>query len=460
MHIIETSEQKVLELREKQQIFFETGNTRDIRFRIDKLKKLKAAIIKYEQKIADALWQDLHKSFEEAYLTEISIVMQEINLHIKRLKKWAAPQRVKTPLHLFPSSSKIVYEPLGLALIIAPWNYPFQLVFNPLVGAISAGNCALLKPSPSSAYTAKVMEELVNEVFDENYVTLVHGEKEINTFLLKQKFDLIFFTGSSAVGKVVMRAAAEHLTPVILELGGKSPCIIDKDANLNRAAKRIAWGKTINAGQTCIAPDYLMVHKSVKEALIEKLKTAFDSLYGTDIKNSRFYPRIISDAAFERLTYFINKGSILYGGQYNKAEKFIAPTLLDCPNSDERVMQEEIFGPILPILTWEEPKEVHAFINKREKPLALYYFGTKHAAHKIIAKTSAGGSCINDTILHIANHNMPFGGVGNSGLGAYHGKESFLAFSNQRAVVSTPNWIDLPFRYPPFKMFNLIKKIV
>lgn len=456
----DTSEISIENILAKQRNFFAENHTRDISFRIEQLKKFKSAIKIFEKSIADALWADLHKSFEEAYITEISIVTQEIDNHIRNLKKWSKPRRVLTPLHLLPSTSKIIYEPLGVSLIVAPWNYPFQLLMNALVGSISAGNCAVLKPSPYTENTAKVMEELIKGTFAPEYIDIVQGGRKTNEFLFRQKFDIIFYTGSPAVGKVVMRTAAENLTPVILELGGKSPCIVDKDANLSIAAKRIIWGKTINAGQTCIAPDYLFVHESVKDELIGKMKLAIREMFGENVQESKHFGRIVNDKAFERLSGYLVNGNVVYGGITDKSERYISPTLLDEVKPEDVVMKEEIFGPILPIMTFSEIDEAIAYINSNEKPLAFYYFGKSKKAKEVLSKTTSGGGCINDTVVHVANHRLPFGGVGNSGMGKYHGKESFLAFSNQRSIVSTPTWIDIPIKYVPYKFFNLIRKII
>lgn len=456
----ETSKEIILKNIAAHKSFFDTHKTKDISFRLTQLKTLKKAILQYQQKIETALWQDLHKSPEEAYLTEISIVIGEIDNHIKHLKKWAAPKRVTSPLHLIPASSKIIYEPLGTALIVAPWNYPFQLLINTLVGAISAGCCSVLKPSPDTPTVAKVMEEMILENFDSNYISVVHGGRETNTILFAQRFDIIFFTGSPKVGKVVMKAAAENLTPVVLELGGKSPCIVDADANIDIAAKRIIWGKLINAGQTCIAPDYLFAHESIKTELLDKIAENIKLMYGDDIKQSRFYPRIVNEDAVKRLSGLLNEGTIHTGGEIDMKEKFIAPTIIDKVQPDFKIMQSEIFGPILPVMSFNHIDETIDYINKNEKPLAFYYFGKNKNAKDILAKTSSGGACINDTLMHVSNHNLPFGGVGNSGLGNYHGQNSFFAFSHKRAVVTNPTWIDLPLKYIPFKYFNIIKKLL
>jgi aldehyde dehydrogenase (NAD+) len=458
--MINTSKEKIEALVASHRLFFNKHQTKSVDFRIEGLKKLKSAIVKNETRIADALHTDLHKSFEEAYLTEISIVLAEIEYHLKKIKQWVEPQKVSTPMHLLPSSSQIIFEPLGLALIIAPWNYPFQLVINPLVGAISAGCCAIVKPSPYTPSVAKVIEEILSEIFDENYISVVQGDREVNTFLLEQKTDVIFFTGSPALGKVVMTAAAQHLTPVILELGGKSPCIVDADANLDIAAKRIMWGKCINAGQTCIAPDYIFVHETVKEELIEKMKLSVHKIYGEDIQQNKYYPRIVNKNAFTRLSSYLKTANIRFGGESEESEKYIAPTVVDNIDFNSPIMQDEIFGPILPIISFTKIEDAISYINKNEKPLAFYYFGNNKNAKHVLQNTSSGGGCINDTLMHIANHNLPFGGVGNSGQGKYHGKGSFLAFSNQRSIVSTPTWIDVPFKYPPFKYFEFIRKFI
>ncbi len=437
--------------------YFNSGATKSVAFRLEQLKKFKRAILEHQTEIEQALWSDLHKSPEEAYLTEISIVLGEIDNHIANLKRWARPRRVATPLALLPSRSRIVYEPLGVALIIAPWNYPFQLTLNPLVGAISAGCCAMVKPAPSSKATSAVIEKILRETFDDTYINIVQGNRDVNTMLLEERYDIIFFTGSPSLAKIVARAAANNLTPTVMELGGKSPCIVDKDANIEIAARRIAWGKLLNAGQTCIAPDYLMVHKDVKSEVVEALKRQITKMYG-DTKTSRYYPRIITDSAFERLSGLLSEGNILYGGTTDADERYIAPTLIDGVDAQSAIMQDEIFGPLLPILEFTDIEEVHKFVAEREKPLAYYYFG--RSGKSAIENSTAGGSCINDTIMHIANHRLPFGGVGNSGMGRYHGHLSFEAFSNHRAVVISPTWIDLPFKYVPFKFFGFVKRIL
>lgn len=456
----ETSREIVEQKFANQRAFFATHQTKDIGFRLTQLKKLKQVILNNEKKIQEALWEDLHKSPEEAYLTEINIVVSEIDNHIKHLKDWARPKKVSTPLQLQPSSSKVIYEPLGITLVVAPWNYPFQLLINPLVGAISAGCCSILKPSPDTPKIAKVMEAMIAENFEPNYITVVQGDRETNTSLFAQPFDIMFFTGSAKVGKVVMKAASEHLSQVILELGGKSPCIVDADADIDIAAKRIAWGKLINAGQTCIAPDYLFAHKSIKDELLKKIAENITSMYGENLKESRFYPRIVNDRAFERLSGLLKEGKIHTGGELDAKERFFPPTIIDNVTPDFQIMQEEIFGPILPVMTFGHIDEAIDYINKNEKPLALYYFGKTKNAEDVLSKTSSGGACVNDVLMHITNHNLPFGGVGNSGMGSYHGKESFFAFSHKRAVVTSPTWFDISFKYIPFKHFEWVKKFI
>lgn len=424
------------------------------------LAKLRSAIKRFEQELLDALHLDLHKSAEEAYLTELSIVYAEIDLFQKNLRRWAAPSKRPTPLKLKPSRSQILTEPLGCALIIAPWNYPVQLLLNPLVGAIGAGCTALLKPSPYTPHVATLLERLIYETFDEEYIAVVQGNRDVNTALLAERYDIIFFTGSPALGRVVMRAAAEHLTPVVLELGGKSPVVIDSTADVELAAKRIAWGKTLNAGQTCIAPDYLLVHRAVKSRFVEAFVRAVRKLHGDDASKSKHYVRMVSDAAFKRVKAYIADGDVLFGGRTKAEERYIEPTLLDNVQPDSAVMRDEIFGPVLPMLTIDSIAEAEAFILEREKPLALYVFADEDIARGVFERTSSGGGCINDTIMHVANERMPFGGVGNSGMGRYHGRDSLYAFSHRRAVLTTPTWIDLPFRYMPYKLFRWVKKLL
>ena len=451
--------------REKQQQYFLSGATLALPFRKQALRQLHQAMKQYEKQLADALWQDLHKSYEEAYLTELSIVYGEIRNHLRHLRKWARPERKCSPLAIMPASSKIVKQPLGNTLIIAPWNYPVQLLLNPLVGAISSGCTAMLKPSPYVPNVSRVITEMIRNTFSDEYIAIVEGNREVNQMLLAERWDLIFFTGSPSLGKMVMEAASKHLTPVVLELGGKSPCIIDRDANLKVAAKRVAWGKALNAGQTCIAPDYLMIHEDVKDKFLQLLVKEWKHLLTKDPQKAKHFVRIVSDKALERLiSYLPNSqspiayGQIYHGGKYDRAERYLSPTILTDVSPDAPVMQEEIFGPIFPVLTFKHMEEVTKFVAKRERPLALYYFGKQ--GDYILRHTISGGTCINDVIMHIVNHDMPFGGVGNSGMGTYHGKESFMTFSHRRSVVSTPTFIDMPFRYMPYKLFKIIKRMV
>lgn len=440
--------------------FYHTGATRDVDFRISVLEKLRTEIINRQELICEALWRDLHKSAYESFLTEISIVLQELKEHISHLKKWTNPRKVSTPLHLFPAKSRIIYEPYGTVLVIAPWNYPFQLLMAPLIGAVSAGNCVIAKPSPYTPHVAAVMEELIAAVFDPGHVLVILGGRGINTVLLDQKYDYIFFTGGPAVGKVVMEAAARNLTPLTLELGGKSPCIVSETADIDIAAKRVAWGKFLNAGQTCIAPDYLFIHRKIKPLFLEKLAVHIERFYGVIPALSPDFARIINEKAFERLLLLMEQGDIVIGGQTNRADCYIAPTVIDHIRPEYPVMQEEIFGPVLPVMEYSDLNEPVTYINEHHKPLALYYFGCKKEAAEVIRRTTSGGVCINDTILHIANKNLPFGGVGNSGMGKYHGFASFETFSNCRSVLLASNRFDLPFRYPPYGSFSLLKKLM
>lgn len=458
--MITTPIEDIKDIVAAQRAFFRGHATRSVEFRLEMLKRLRASIVKYERELAEALYNDLHKSYEEAYLTEISIVLAEIDNFLKHLKGWAAPSKKSTPLKVFPSHSEILTEPLGVSLIIAPWNYPVQLLLNPLVGAIGAGCTAVLKPSPYVPNVAEVLGRLIAETFDPEYVAVVQGHREVNSALLRERYDIIFFTGSPDLGRVVMRAAAENLTPVVLELGGKSPVVVDKSADIKLAAKRIAWGKTLNAGQTCIAPDYLLIHKDVKAEFVVAFRHAIAELHGEDVHKSEHYVRMVSDRAFERVVSYLDCGDVVAGGLTSAEDRYIEPTLLDNVSADSAVMREEIFGPVLPMMEIGDVEEAINFILDREKPLAMYVFAEEGVARRVFDHTSSGGGCINDTIMHIANEHLPFGGVGNSGMGRYHGRDSLYAFSHRRSVVTTPTWIDLPFRYMPYKLFRLVKKML
>lgn len=456
---MENTDSTVIEqIRLKQSNYFRSGSTLDLKFRKQALKKLQKAILDWEKALSEALWKDLHKSYEEAYICELSIVLSEIRNHLKHINAWARPQRVGTPIKMFAASSRIVSQALGNSLIIAPWNYPVQLLLNPLVGAISSGCTAVLKPSPYTPNVSTVISEMIKATFPEEYIAVVNGNREVNQTLLKMRWDLIFFTGSPSLGRKVMAAAAENLTPVVLELGGKSPCIIDRDADIAKAAKRVAWGKCLNSGQTCIAPDYLLVHEDIKTAFLGELAKEFKLLYQSDIKGSSHYVRIVNDKAFERLQGYLSNGKVLYGGECDASQRFFSPTILDDVPADAPVMQEEIFGPIFPVQSFSTLQQAIDFVNSKERPLALYYYGKSD--EQIIRNTCSGGCCINDCIMHIANEKLPFGGVGNSGLGSYHGKLSFDAFSHKRAVVKTSTLLDTPFRYMPYKWFKMVKKLL
>ena len=436
----------------KQKEYFKSGKTKSVAFRISILKALKEELEANEQAVFNALKLDFKKSEFETYLSEYSMVMSQLNLVIKNLKKWAKPQRVSSSLLLFPASSFIYKEPYGSVLIISPWNYPFILALEPLILAIAAGNTVVLKPSELTENTSRLISNLVKNVFPEGLVTSIEGGVDVATALLNQRWDYIFFTGSVSVGKIIAQAAAKHLTPVTLELGGKSPCIIDDTVDLKLTAKRVVWGKFLNAGQTCIAPDYILVKKQIKadftKALIEEIKQA----YGNDIKASEDFPRIINEKNTQRLANMLNQETISFGGEIDETTCYIAPTLLDNPDLDSPVMQEEIFGPILPILTFETEQDIESVISQYEKPLAFYVFSNSKAFSKgLIERFSFGGGVINDTLMHFGNDKLPFGGVGFSGMGNYHGKFGFDTFSHHKAIVNRKNWIDPPVRYAPYQ---------
>jgi len=445
----------------QQQAFFKTGQTRKPAFRREKLQMMYSWINEHEKLILSALHRDLNKSPFEAYATEIGIVKEEIRYALKHLERWMKPQFVPTPLTQFPSRSFIYPEPYGVVLIMSPWNYPFQLTAAPLLGAISAGNCAIIKPSAYSPNTSKVMVKMIRDLFAENYVAVIEGGRSENEALLNEHFDYIFFTGSVDVGKYVMKKASAHLTPVSLELGGKSPCIIDETADIKLAAKRIVWGKLLNAGQTCIAPDYILVHSSVKEKLIKALGKMIDKMYGDDPCNNPEYPKIVNEKHFARLSDLLVEGRIRKGGSVKPGSCQIEPTILDGITWESAVMQEEIFGPILPVMTYYDLSEAIEMVNARPKPLALYYFTGRRAREaRILRSISFGGGCINDTVVHVGTSHLPFGGVGSSGMGAYHGKASFDTFTHKKSIMKKSRHLDIPIRYAPFRnKLNLLKKI-
>lgn len=454
--------ENIKKVLKKQRQFFESGETKDIKFRLEQLNKLKEVILKNEDKIMRALKRDLNKSSFESYATEIGFVLNEIKYITRHLAAWMRPKKVKTPLIHFLSSSYIYSEPYGITLIISPWNYPFQLCIAPLAGAIAAGNCAIIKPSEYSPNTSEVIESIIKDNFIKSHIHVVRGGREVSKELLNEKFDYIFFTGSVAVGRIVMEAASKHLTPVTLELGGKSPCIVDETANIELAAKRIVWGKLLNAGQTCVAPDYLLVHNKVKDNLIGKMKEYIIQFYGKRPCENKDYPKIINEKHYNRLKSLMKCGNIVFGGQYNDKTNHISPTIIDDIEWESPIMNQEIFGPLLPVLEFQNINEVVMTVSKQPKPLALYLFTNKKKREEyFINNISFGGGCINDTIVHLATPYMPFGGVGNSGMGSYHGKETFDTFSHKKSILKKSNIIDIPLRYPPFKKrLKLLKKIM
>ncbi|AFZ44338.1 Aldehyde Dehydrogenase [Halothece sp. PCC 7418] len=434
-----------------QKDFFATGKTKEVSFRKEQLKKLKAVIEESEAVIIEALSQDLGKPQLEAFLTEIAYCREEVHYFLQHLEPWAKIKPVSTPLPFFPAKSLIVPEPVGQVLIISPWNYPFQLAIVPLLGAIAAGNCAIIKPSEITPNTSQVLADLIAKTFDPNYITVVEGDETVAQALLQQKFDHIFYTGGSAVGKIVMKAAAEYLTPVTLELGGKSPCIVEPDVQVEYSAKRIIWGKFINAGQTCIAPDYLLVHRDIKEELVRNMKASLQEFYGENPKESSDYARIVSEKHFNRLSQFLDNGTVIAGGETDAESRYIAPTLLDGVTWDDSVMEEEIFGPILPIIEYDDLDSAIAQVNASPKPLALYLFSKdKNKQQKVLQETSSGGVVFNDTLVHFNCPELPFGGIGESGIGSYHGKASFDRFTHYKSVLKQALWLDIPLRYPPY----------
>jgi aldehyde dehydrogenase (NAD+) len=444
--------------------YFESGATRSYAFRKLQLQKLKQAIVENEAAINAALYSDLKKSPEEVYASELGLLLSEINLCLKKLKQWMRPARAATDLVNLPSSSKIYRDPLGVVLVIAPWNYPLQLLLIPLVGAIAGGNCAILKPSELAPATAAVIEKIISKTFSPGYITLLQGDgaEVVPAMINLFRFDHIFYTGSIPVGKIIYQLAAKDLVPVTLELGGKSPVIVESDANLDVAARRITLGKFLNTGQTCIAPDYLLVHNSVKDELIEKIKACIRKFYGTDASTSYDYGKIINEKRFDKLIGYLDQGRIACGGQYDRDKLFIAPTLLDNIAPSSTVMTEEIFGPILPVISFNHTQEAMDMVQHNAHPLAFYLFtGSKNKEQEWINRIPFGGGCINNTDWHFTNHHLPFGGVGSSGMGAYHGKFTFDTFTRQKAVLKTPAWFDPAIKYPPFKgRLGLFKRLI
>ncbi|MDR0783136.1 MAG: aldehyde dehydrogenase [Propionibacteriaceae bacterium] len=449
-------------ITERQRAFFATGLTKDVSYRQASLQALLGWIRSHDDEIMAALKTDLNKPPFEAYATEVGAVLDELKFACRRVRRWSRPKRVASNLKNFPSGGRRYPQPYGVALILTPWNYPFMLTVIPMIAALAAGNCAVVKPSAYSPATSSLIARMCADVFDPGHVTVVEGGRQENAALLNERYDIILFTGSTAVGRVVMEAASRHLTPVILELGGKSPCIVDETANLKLAARRIAWGKFMNAGQTCVAPDYLLVHQSVKSKLVEELGLAIQAMFTDQPCANPDYPRIVNDKHFQRLLGLLAGERIVVGGGSNPETLQIEPTVLDAVSWDSAVMGEEIFGPLLPVLTYTEPAEAVQLIGARPKPLATYLFTSSAAAERYFLKRlSFGGGCINDTVVHLSVPRLPFGGVGDSGMGSYHGKAGFDAFTHYRSVLDKSTLIDIPLRYPPYTKtaLTLLKKL-
>tara|TARA_B100000963_G_scaffold173109_1_gene150581 strand:- start:19853 stop:21250 length:1398 start_codon:yes stop_codon:yes gene_type:complete len=449
---------------ENQKKFFESNKISNPKKRIETLKKLKKVIIKNEEIIINALEMDLGKSYAESFMSEIAIIYNELNFFIKKTKKWSKRKRISSSLLNFFSTDFIVPIPYGVTLNISPWNYPFQLSISPIIGAVSAGNTVVLKPSEHSPNTSKVLEKIINEAFERGHVDVINGGPEIGKYLLSLKWDYIFFTGSTEIGKIVALEAAKTLTPVTLELGGKNPCIIDQNVSIETASKRVVFGKFLNCGQTCIAPNFLAIHENIKELFINSLINNIKSLYGDDPKNSPFYSNIINDYHVDRLSKLIKNSNIVYGGKFEKSIKFFEPTIIEVSSVENKILDDEIFGPILPILTYSSDEELDNILKGSKNPLAFYVFtNNKKFAKKLINKYPFGGGAINDTIGQIVNKNLPFGGIGNSGIGKYHGYESFKTFSHFKPYIVKSNIFDLNFKYKLSKesiIFKLTKKLI
>lgn len=457
------TEQKIIEIMKNQRGFFNSSATSSYEFRVKALKDLKEGIEKFEDKISSALMADLSKCEFESYGSEIGFVLHDLKETLSNLKKWMKPKKCRTPLLNQPGSSKIIYSPLGVNLIISPFNYPIMLTFAPMIAALAAGNTCVIKTSELTPSVSAVIKELIEEVFDPQLVAYIPGEIPETTLLLQQKFDHIFFTGSVPVGSIVMTAAAKHLTPVTLELGGKSPTIVHSDAKLDIAVNRIVYGKFLNAGQSCIAPDYILVQRSIEKEFIEKVKERIIYCYGENPEESKDFGRIVSERHHERLVGLIDQDKVVIGGEYNKENKYLAPTVMRDVSIHDKVMEDEIFGPILPILSYEKLDEVYDIISKMpHHPLAFYVFSeSKNIQEELINHVQFGGGCINHCMQHILNQNLPFGGVGDSGMGAYHGIHGFERFSHQKPVLSNATWIDPSFIYPPYKgKLKILKKIL
>ena len=452
------------EATQKMRSYFETGITKSYDFRKKQLQNLKATVQKYEIEIFEALYKDLHKSKEETYISENGFFLAEAGSAIKHLKTWMAPQNVSTNLFNFPSKSFVLSEPLGVVLIISPWNYPFNLLFTPLIGAIAAGNCAVLKPSEMAPFISDVMKRIIEETFEPQYILFTEGDgativpELMNNFI----FDHVFYTGSTAVGKIIYELAAKNLVPVTLELGGKSPCIIESDADVKIAAKRITMAKFLNAGQTCVAPDYLLVHQTVKEKLVTEIQENIKRFFGSDAQKSDSFGRIINEKQFGRVEKYLQQGEILFGGKTAKNDLYIEPTLLEITDTNNIVMQEEIFGPVLPVISFTDMNDAVKIVKQNKNPLAFYLFtSSKEKENNWLNSIPFGGGCLNNAALHLANEKLPFGGRGASGMGNYHGKFSFNTFSHKKSIMKTPTWFDPFIKYPPFtNRLNLFKKVM
>ncbi|MGM8214047.1 aldehyde dehydrogenase [Bacillaceae bacterium W0354] len=449
------------QLINNQKNMFREGKTLTYTFRIHQLQKLKDMLIRYESRIYEVLKKDLNKSTYEVLSTELGFLHQELNYTLKHLRQWMSPEKVKKPTTHTGSKNYIYKQPYGVTLIISPWNYPLHLTIAPLIGAIAAGNTAVIKPSELTPFTSELIEEMITKTFESKYISVVQGDKEVSEQLLDEPFDYIFFTGSVPVGKIVMEKASKQLIPVTLELGGKSPCIVDEDAKIELAAKRIVWGKFINAGQTCVAPDYILVHENIKTRLIEKMIKEIEQMYTANPIENDQYTKIVSAKHFERLNKYLKDGAIIYGGETEASQQKINPTLIDQVSWTSPIMQEEIFGPLLPILTFNHIEEVYDHVNHSRNPLALYYFSESQEKQEWVAKNlSFGGGCFNDTLMHLANHHLPFGGIGTSGIGKYHGKASFDTFSHHKSILKQTTTFDFSFRYPNSKMaIKLLTKL-
>ncbi len=463
MAIITSEHQLVItEMIAKQEAFFSSGISKELSFRREQLRRLGRALEKWEDELLLALERDLGKSRQEAYMSELGLLQAELYHILKNLSGWAQVRKVKTP-YLYPGARSFIYmEPLGKVLIISPWNYPVYLSLTPLLGAMAAGNCAFIKPSEIAPRSSAILRTLIEDTFPADYITVIEGGVEVGKTLLEQSFEHIFFTGSAKVGELVMQAASRHLTPVTLELGGKSPCLVDRDINIGQTARRIIWGKFLNAGQTCVAPDYLLVQREIKEPLLKRMGESLKEFYGDDPRQSPHYARIINEGHFQRLRALLSDGRIIYGGEAVREERYIAPSIMDDIKPDSPLIHEEIFGPILPVLEFEELEEAISLVNDGPKPLALYFFSrNREQQEQVLRTTNSGGVCLNDTLSQITTPYLPFGGVGESGIGSYHGQASFELFSHKKSVFKQSLTLDIPLRYPPYKTpLHILKKLL